>query len=356
MISLGGTGGHIYPALALSSDLSKEVDISFIGGSLSTNRFFSKEDLNYTSISCSSLSSKNPLKLIRSAFLLLKGVFQSIKTFRQKKPDLIVGFGSYYTLPPLIGAAFMRIPIILHEANSVPGRVNRLIAPFAKVTALHFPTTPILGKKEVVQMPIRFKENNSQETRENTLKELGLETQKLTLLIFGGSQGASKLNDLIALVIPKLNKELYQVIHLTGKEEETLKLKTIYEKAGVLSLVKTFDERMDLFLSVADLAITRAGASTIAELIAFKVPSILIPYPFATEAHQEKNALFVSDVLQGAITREEDSLKPDEFAQMIDDIFDTASHIIMKFNLEKVEPPSLTLSELIKRELSCFTS
>ncbi len=351
IISLGGTGGHVYPAIALSKDLCQEVDVSFIGGSLSKNPFFSKQGLPYTSVSSAPLNSKNPLKLLKGSFHLLKGVFQSIKVFRKEKPDLVVGFGSYYTLPPLLAALILRIPVILHEANSVPGKVNRLIAPFAKITAIHFPTTQISGKTKLVQMPIRFQVNPSEEIKQQTLDTLGLNPEKLTLLIFGGSQGASKLNELLIKVAPNLNKELFQVIHLTGKEDDTLKLKEAYKEAGLLALVKTFEERMDLFLNVADLALARAGASTLAELIAFKIPSILIPYPFATDAHQDKNARFVSEVLQGAITRDEASLKAEEFTQMIHDIFDTATHLIMKFNLSKAEIPSLTLSELIKKEL-----
>lgn len=345
IISLGGTGGHIYPAVALYTELIHDTQVSFIGGSLSTNRFFADTNLPYTSVSCHSLATKNPFKLMKGVFRLLLGVKESISAYRREKPDLVVGFGSYYSFPPLIAALLMRIPIILHEANSVPGRVNRLLSPLAKLTAIHFPETQIGGKPVLVQMPIRFKAEGNKKI---ALQELNLNEGKHTILIFGGSQGASKLNHLFLSLVPALDPNKFQVIHLTGCDDATKTAQEAYRQAGLTSFVKTFDKRMNLFLQAADLALTRSGASTVAELIAFHVPSILVPYPFATDAHQDKNASYISDTLQGGITKSEASLTPEILSQLIRDLFETKKHLEMKENLKKAKLPTLTLSNLIK--------
>lgn len=209
---------------------------------------------------------------------------------RRFRPEVVVGFGSYHTMPVLLAARLLGVPIVIHEQNAFPGRVNRLMAPFARRVAVHFPESEEHLKTPCswVGMPLRssLKEKRA---RSEALAYFGLEERRTTLLIFGGSLGAKKLNQLASEAAANLKEEL-QLIHLTGSEEEKERYERIYQESGVLAKVKSYETRMDMAWSAADLAITRAGAATIAELVEGSVPAITVPYPGAQDNHQELNA------------------------------------------------------------------
>lgn len=289
LICAGGTGGHIFPAIALAEKLGTnrpDIDFCFIGGRLETNRFFPKTEYPFYSISCSSLSFSKPWQLPLAGLHILKGLKQSRTMIKEYQPDLIVAFGSYYTFPTLLAARMAKIPYILHESNRIPGKVNRLMASGAVATALHFPDVEIKGTKAIVSMPLRNGCRKGLVSREQAAAYYGLDPLKKTLLILGGSQGARMLNK----VVEESQFPFEQVIHLTGSHSK----ETINGK-----VVKEFEPQMSYALTLADAAICRAGASTIAELIEFELPSVLVPYPQAAENHQEANALFFKEVVGG---------------------------------------------------------
>jgi UDP-N-acetylglucosamine--N-acetylmuramyl-(pentapeptide) pyrophosphoryl-undecaprenol N-acetylglucosamine transferase len=149
LITAGGTGGHLYPAQALAQQLTAQTrpsEVLFAAGGLSTNRHFDRSRFRFQEVACSPLVSKNPIKSLRGGMNLVKGFCQSVSTIKTFRPDVVVGFGSYYTIPILLAAKWMKVPIVLHEANSVPGRANRWLACLA---LLQFPILRTRGWKWV---------------------------------------------------------------------------------------------------------------------------------------------------------------------------------------------------------------
>lgn len=314
MIAVGGTAGHVYPALSLARNLQKaSVSVMFVGGGLKANRFFEPQDHLHKSVECGHFNSKNPLKLIKTLVSILKGFLQTRSAIKTFTPDLIVGFGSYHTFPSLIAAKFTKVPIILHEANSIPGKVNKLLSKYAEVTGIHFPdvATYLKGKTMEVGMPLRDGYNLGAVTKQTAKDHFFLSPNKLTILIFGGSQGAKKINELTSHAFCHFfddNKDAIQILHFSGDENAITDLEKMYGQAGIKASVKDFEKRMDLAWQAADVVISRSGASTIAEQMEFEVPGILIPYPFASDAHQDKNALFMVKTVGGAISFKETEL------------------------------------------------
>lgn len=303
LIAAGGTGGHIYPALALARQLSDQpnFEVSFVGGNLATNRYFDPCEHSFHSTSCGSFS-KNPFKLLSALGKIGKGLWQSHRAIAHFKPDVAVGFGSYYTFPALVAALLHRIPVVLHEANSIPGKVNRLLSRYATVTGVHFPdaATQMRGQTAIVGMPLRPGFRKDVVSKKEALKYFELEEGRPTLLVFGGSQGANSLNQIVARSLCSQIGQQLQVIHITGNAHFAKYTSYEYLHAHVQACVKEFETRMDLAWQAADLVISRAGAGTISEAIEFEVPAILIPFPRAADNHQEKNADFMVKTVGGA--------------------------------------------------------
>jgi len=315
LISAGGTGGHLYPAQGLADellDLHSGWHIMFAAGGLSTNKFFNRETYDYKDITTATFG-KSIFDTFRSFKNIFKGFMQSRKLLKEFKPDLVIGFGSFYTFPTLLAAKTLKIPIILHEANSIPGKVNRYLSPYAAVTAIHFPGSASFLKGNIVQvgMPIRKGYEFNPSLRQEALSYFNLKSGCPTLLVFGGSQGAKAINNLATEALTSiLHQQLksLQIIHLTGGSEATDYVQVAYAKQGIHACIRDFETRMDLAWSIADFALVRAGASSIAEQVEYEVPGILIPYPFATDDHQSLNAqYFVTEVQGGVVYKESDS-------------------------------------------------
>jgi UDP-N-acetylglucosamine--N-acetylmuramyl-(pentapeptide) pyrophosphoryl-undecaprenol N-acetylglucosamine transferase len=304
LIAAGGTGGHIYPALALAHQLSENDDIAvaFAGGNLTQNRYFDSADYPVYTTSCGAFTSKNPLKIIRSFGKIGWGLWQSHQHLRAFKPDLAVGFGSYYTFPILIAALLRKVPVILHESNSIPGKVNRLLSPYAVVTGIHFPETALQlkGETTVVGMPLRPGFKKGSVTPVEARAYFQLTSEKPILLVFGGSQGANLINRAVVEALCTPFGQRLQVIHIAGGTEGAKILRYRYREWGISACVKEFETRMDLAWQAADLMISRAGAGTISEAIEFEIPGLLIPFAKAADNHQEKNADFMVNTVGGA--------------------------------------------------------
>lgn len=312
LITVGGTGGHIFPALTLAKQIKKEmpdIQLLFVGGGLSRNRYFEKESFPFKDVSCGTLPFSKPHIALRNLFRIGKGVVSSREILRDFSPDLVVGFGSYHTLPLLLAAKMKNVPIILHEANRIPGKVNRLLAPYVKLIGVHFPDTKKFLRGNVQQIPIPLREGYlcGSVSQSAALTHYNLLPNRKTLLIFGGSQGAHAVNFLVADALSGLGNQI-QVLHFTGDAESTKKIRNQYAESGIAACVKEFETRMDLAWQASDCVISRSGAVTLSEQLEFEVPGILIPYPYATENHQESNADFMVDNVKGAIKRLEKDL------------------------------------------------
>lgn len=313
LITGGGTGGHLYPALAVAGLLRKmdpDGEILFVGtGEGLESRVVPKAGYSFYRIAAGKWPRKISIKALSSLASLGKGFLQGIRVINEFKPDAVFATGGYVSVPLGVAAAVLGVPLFLHEQNSVPGMANKLLSRWAKVLFTTFPLDkePFSGRAKLnhVGLPVRSEILNTK--REDGLRFFGLEPNILTLLVTGGSRGARRLNQVMLEVygqiccdksFPKL-----QVIHLTGQAEYQRMCHQM-ESEGISAgkigrlVIKPYLEEMEYALAAADLVISRAGAATLAEITTRGIPAVLIPYPFATGNHQYHNARFLKD--QGA--------------------------------------------------------
>lgn len=345
LFATGGTGGHLFPALAAAEQLRQrwpDCELLFCGGALTNNRFFAGHPFHHAQISCAPLSFKNPLKSLGGLFPLIKGFRQSAHILSTFSPHLIMGFGSFYTFPLLATAKLKQIPFLLHEANCIPGRVNRLLERYACCTAIFFPAAAqrLFGQTALTKMPLRWCKPTAAEELEQKQKALayfgwsgGTSSEQLpTLLIFGGSQGAQAINSLLANASPIALQGLQQklrILHFTGCPKAAELLRQRYAEASISCYVQAFEKRMDLAWLLADLALCRSGASTIAEALEFEVPAIFIPFPHAQDNHQQANALFVSQQLDAAYTMLQKEVTPEKVLKLIQELFSPQNRALL---------------------------
>lgn len=287
MIACGGTGGHVYPGIALAQGMP-EAKFVFVG---SKNRQDSKIIPKYGYPFFSIMASP------KNVFKLAWGVCQALKIMRQTNPQIIVGTGSYHTIPVILAAKLKKLPVILLEQNVIPGRVNRLMSHIVDRVCVSFAESKPYFKKQnivVTGNPVRltFETDTSVPSRIWDL----INGQKM-VLVFGGSQGATTLNEMIAsLYMSSKVTHPFLVVHITGKTwfDATYPGQSYVvirnNESIPQAIVLPYAENMGGLYQQASLVVSRAGATTVAELLLFKKPAILIPYPFATDNHQNANA------------------------------------------------------------------
>ena len=359
VISSGGTGGHIYPSIALAEKLKDRypsIEFMFLGGNLIKNPFFLNHSYSFQSVPCSMVSFKKPWQTFLGLSKITSGILQSKKILQDYSPQVVVGFGSFYTFPVLAAAKLCKIPLVLHEANSLPGKVNKIFSPWAAATGVHFPMTKTLlkGNCHEVDMPLRKGYAKNEQERDAALNYFGLDKKKKTVLIFGGSQGAKAINQTIIETFCQLNpllKESLQFIHLIGKNQPLNFYHSSYRQHQLLACVKEFETRMDLAWKAADYLISRSGASTIAEQLEFEIPSIFIPFPFATDNHQEENAKFIVQTVKGGYCLKESELMPTSLIQLFEKI--VGEHSILQSNIRNYKQKSRE-GDFLKLILQCM--
>lgn len=325
LIAAGGTGGHLIPAQVLAQQLvmrSQDVRVRFAAAGLAKSRYFDREHYEFADIPASTLSLRKPLRSLRGIFSLLNGFCAARKLLRADPPQVVVGFGSYHTLPVLAAARTLRIPILLHEANAYPGKVVRLFSKKAQLTGLAIPEAAqyLKGRWEWIPTPLRPAYENARLSKEVARQQFGLKPDQPTLLVFGGSQGARSLNRLVALALARCAR--WQVIHLTGYNDNAEAIVQQYRSRSERFYVAPFEKEMAVAWQAVDLVIMRAGASSIAEALAMGgVPSILVPYPYAADSHQDANAAWMQS-LGGGIALRESELSVDKLCQLLNDCSD----------------------------------
>lgn len=284
-ISTGGSGGHVLLAQKIGARLKDSCEVTYIGVGLEDNRFLLDKS------SCISVKGGNFSNgMITGLTEIGKGCKESRHALERLQIEHVIGLGSFHSLPPLCAAFYLGIPFSLVEPNAYPGKVNRALSWFAKNTFIQFPSTSnhLWGNTSAVSLEEREKSGCKKEAR----RFFGLKENVPTLLIFGGSQGAETINNLVFSALDDFPKEI-QVLHFTGKEvggEEK------YKEKGIPAFVTPFCKEMQYAYLASDFAISRSGASAVAELIDFEVPSLLIPFPHASDDHQKWNAKFAEKV------------------------------------------------------------
>ena len=297
IIAAGGTGGHLLPAQEIARKLQeKEIEVLFVGSGLKENAYFDRKNFQFHEILAKTPFQKGLIRRLGALYALLKAVVKSCFFLKGFKPDLIIGFGSFHAFPILCAAKLQKKPFMLFESNTIAGKVTKFFSSFATHTAIHLPLVKkIKGNLIEVSWPLRAEECNSSQAKAR--EQLQLAPDRFTLLIFGGSQGASAINHSVLNICEQLlaKKIPFQIIHLAGRSI-SVEVEQFCKRHNIPALIKTFEQNMGQVFYAADLALCRSGAATIAELIHYQVPAILIPYPYATEQHQRENALFLQRV------------------------------------------------------------
>ncbi len=317
IMAVGGTGGHLFPAQALARQLRDNnipVQVLFMGAGLNSSRYFSSREFPSIEIESATLFRRQISSLFPSFKRLLKGTWQSMRQLKKEKPALVIGFGSFHSFPVLMAATFCKVPFVLFESNVIPGKVNRLFSRWAQWTAVQFEEAQdkLKGKAVVAEMPLWDKDRISASMREDAARYFNLREDVTTILVFGGSQGARSINRLFCEAMQAWEgRPQLQIIHLTGDVTSCHEALLCYRRLGIPAQVKVFEDRMPLAWRIADFAICRAGAATMAELLAHRVPSLLIPYPYASDNHQFYNAQIMAQKIGGAMVIEEKNLSSD---------------------------------------------
>ncbi len=306
VMATGGTGGHIYPALATAQELSKlGYDLSFLGQASGMEaRIVPENGYPFNGVRAGKWNRGRPDP--RQAIQAFLGLTDAIGTLRRLKPRLVIGFGGFASFPGLAAATLLGIPIILHEGNAFPGRVTRWFASRALLLAA---STAEVGKRlkntrSFVELALPIRENKI--ARAQARQQLGFDEDDLITLVMGGSQGSLFLNTHLPPAYSALPKDLRQrlkVLHSSGTRwyEQLSPEMSSYSHYHVKPYVEA-----DLAWSAADLAITRAGISTLSEAAFHGVPLIMVPLPSAAENHQLHNARMFANAGAGHVVSEND--------------------------------------------------
>ncbi|AFS78312.1 UDP-N-acetylglucosamine--N-acetylmuramyl-(pentapeptide) pyrophosphoryl-undecaprenol N-acetylglucosamine transferase MurG [Gottschalkia acidurici 9a] len=317
VITGGGTGGHIYPALSIArkiKDTYKDADILYVGTEKGLeSKLVPKEGFNFKSIRVKGFSRKLSKDTIKSIKELLLGLNDARKVLKEFSPDVVIGTGGYVCGPLVLLASLKRIPTLIHEQNAFPGVTNKILSKFVDIVAGSFEESKSRfnnsEKVKITGNPIRQDILNID--KESAYSDLNIDKEKTFILCFGGSGGQESLNDSILRFIHKnINNKDIQILHVTGERYYEQFLNGL-ENMGVAKLnenirVVPYFYDMPKALNIADIAITSAGAITIAELTAVGVPSILIPKAYTAENHQEYNARALEKEGAGVVILEKD--------------------------------------------------
>lgn len=317
IVAGGGTGGHLFPGIAVAVELRQRIpdaEVLFIGTSrLLDQQALANRGFELAALECSGLKGMSSVAGFRSLLQLPGAVMAAWRLLRRFRADLVFSVGGYVTGPVVLAARMLGVPICIHEQNSVPGMANRLAAKLADRICISLPCTPPFPAGKTVQTgnPVR--------------REILLAGQKghlsgtmPTLLVLGGSQGAHRVNTLMMeameIVVARESGTL-RVIHQTGTVDQEM-VEQWYERLGVEAEVVPFIQDMAGVYARASLAVSRAGATTLAELAIMGVPALLIPYPYAADDHQTTNGAWYA-AGRGCLVLPESGLTGEILAQAI---------------------------------------
>ena len=303
-ITGGGTGGHIYPAVAVADALNSMEDtekIFYVGNPNNMEKtIVESKNYDFLPVYSFGMPRKFSIEFVKWLYFMFTGWLKCCYYILKYKPNAVFGTGGYVSAPVLFASITMRIPFVMHDCDANPGLVTRKLAPYAKSVSVAFDVAKSVIKNKncfVNGNPIR-KEFSSL-SKETARMNLGLETDKLTLCVMGGSQGAKTINDSTVKILKDLTEKLnMQVIFQTGKKNYDGVLAQLndfypgYDNNKNIILKPYFDDMVTV-LKASDIAVSRAGSLSISELCASGVATIYIPYPYAASDHQRKNAKYM---------------------------------------------------------------
>jgi len=298
IITGGGTGGHIYPALAIAKELCRrrpDMDILYVGSKGMESRIVPEAGFKFTAIDVSGIDRSSMLKAGKSLAKFPYSFFQARDIIKDFQPDFILGTGGYVSFPVVLAGTYFAPKTFIHEQNAYPGLANRYLAKRVDCTMLTFAEAEeYLEAKRIKITGLPVRQEFFQVTPESARAALGLEDNWFTLIAFGGSRGAASINRAMLEAVEQLQDKNMQIIWITGRDNyedlsQQVKERLTRNPRARLRILPYMDN-IEQAMAAAHLAVCRAGASTLAELAVLGLPAVLIPYPYAAENHQEKNA------------------------------------------------------------------
>ncbi|HTM65712.1 MAG TPA: undecaprenyldiphospho-muramoylpentapeptide beta-N-acetylglucosaminyltransferase [Flavipsychrobacter sp.] len=312
IIAGGGTGGHIFPAVAIGHAIKRlqpDAALLFVGakGKMEMEKV-PQEGFEIVGLDIAGFNRSNLLKNLTLPFKLLKSIAEAKNIVKTFKPNAVVGVGGYASFPMLNAAQRMGIPTLIQEQNSYAGKSNKMLGKKARAVCVAYEHMEQFFPKEKLILtgnPVRKNIAHSSLTREDGQRWLAMNSSKQTILVIGGSLGAKSINEAIDIELEELLKENVQIIWQTGKPY----YKQAVDRAKGFNNVKVFEfiREMDYAYAAADIVVSRAGALAIAELCIVAKPVIFVPYPFAAEDHQTSNAMALVEHNAAEMVRDSDA-------------------------------------------------
>jgi len=348
----GGTGGHIYPALAIARGIMKRWPQSkaiFVGTREGMeNDIIPANGFELRTISAQGLDRSSLLKAVKSALKVPAGFWQARNIIKEFGPDLVVGTGGYASYPVVLAATVMHVKTIIHEQNAYPGLANRALG--GKVDRIlltfpgaeeHFPP----GRTHLTGLPVR--PEIAAASRREAAAVFGIREDRFTIAAVGGSRGSLRINQALAGIVPKLSGQGIQLLWVTGEQHYEAMLESVSQPV-MPDNVRVFPYlfNIELALAAADLVICRAGAATLSELAVRGVPAILIPYPYAAENHQEKNARYLESK-GAAMMIIDEFLDADTLAAKIDELYKNKFRLLRMAQIMKEEGKPQALDSIL---------
>lgn len=300
IVSGGGTGGHIYPALAIAQgirDRQPDAKILYVGSQNGMeSRIVPSQGWEYAAVDISGIDRSSMLKASQSLVKFPKSMFQGWDIVKTFKPDVVVGTGGYASFPVVLASTFYSCRSYIHEQNAVLGLANRNLAKRVNAILLTFEEAGHnLGAQQVMVTGLPVRKSIITVKRNEAMARFGFKSGLFTLVAFGGSQGAMSINNAMLGLLERVQEQDMQVIWITGEQhfesmQEEMARRFASGPGHIRLQVLSYLDHMEDALAVADIAVCRAGAGTLSELAILGLPAVLIPYPYASENHQEHNA------------------------------------------------------------------
>ena len=343
LIMAGGTGGHVYPALAIADYLRREgISLFWLGTRRGLEaKVVPAKGYRLLTITISGLRGKGPLKWLLSPFLLLVALIQSILIMMRVRPAAVLGMGGFVSGPGGVAAWLMRIPLCIHEQNAIAGLTNRILAPLASKVMQAFPETfPGAVHAQTTGNPVRAEiENVPHPDARIHINS----NESLRILVIGGSQGARSLNKVVPETVARLPDDMQvEVRHQTGNQFFT-ETATLYSALNRKVQLEPFIEDMAAAYGWADVVICRAGALTIAELASAGAASILVPFPYAVDDHQTANARYLA-VRGAAVLLPEKDLTQESLGRLLEEMYTVRQRLLIMAQRARAQAHPLATS------------
>lgn len=341
VIACGGTGGHLFPGLAVAEVLRErghEVLLFISEKEIDALAVSNRHEFRFEKLPTIGLPSPFSPAIVRFTQRFTESLGVCRRVYRRFQPRAVLGMGGFTSTAPVLAARLRRVPTFIHESNAIPGKANRLTARIADEVLLGFKecAAAFPGKKvEVTGTPVRS--GLKPMDRGAARRKLHLSEDLPTLLVMGGSQGAAGINQAMIKSLGALHDLRLQVIHLAGVKDERL-VADNYQRENIAAFAAAFHHNMQEAYSAADLVVARSGAASLSEIALFGLPAILIPFPYATEDHQTRNAEIFTGA-DAAVLLRESELGSDLLARKIRELIsDPARLHRMSENAKKLAP------------------